>query len=216
MTKIWLETMVLSPEAVRVDVKMADAPADLFGVSFHLVGSGAGWNMESYNLGDVFDGNMPLFLVSSKENEIVAGIVLKRGDVADIRDGTLMSFLVYPQQEGRLEFAFSNQVLSVFRNGRVDLNNVEWTGGAVDVFAAANALKETRSDTVVSGAADFGYTAEVPRSITLSAADAVDVRASTFSEHGRITDIYEFLGLAMLVLVVCGAIYLLYFCRKRE
>jgi len=210
MTKILLEPVVLSADVVRVDVKALDVPANFFGISFHLGIGGLGWKLQSYELGDVFKGENPFFLAFAKEHEIIAGMVLKRGDIVDVHDGVLMSFLVRPTSGGRMDFSFSNEVLSVFRHGRVDLSNVEWVSGSVNVAWNKSAASDVGTPL---GLVSVDL---VPESVISAGSLAADVKVSTFMPGSRISDLYEFLGLILFVFIVFSGIYLLYISRKRR
>lgn len=126
-----LEAALSAP--LQVSVQLTEAPENLFGVSFHLRGDGVPWRLENYQLGTVFDQAEPLMLVSEKNGALVAGLSLTRGNDAEIHDGKLITFYVQPLEDGELTFNFDYPVLSVYENGRKDVQDVQWLGGAISV-----------------------------------------------------------------------------------
>jgi len=109
-----------------------------------------------------------------------------------------------------MDFSFSNEVLSVFRNGRVDLSNVEWVSGSVNVAWNKSAASDVGTPL---GLVSVDL---VPESVISAGSLAAGVKVSTFMPGSRISDLYEFLGLILFVFIVFSGIYLLYISRKRR
>lgn len=201
MTKVWIEPVPLSDGLVRLDVRIADAPADLFGVSFHVAGRGAPWKLESYQLGTVFDQAIPMMLVDKKGDAIVTGISLRRDQKAHIQDGNLISFFVQPLEEGETTFGFDYPVLSVFHNGRKDVQDVEWLGAGV--FGVAEQGQED-----AAGATQTSV-------LSVENARIEDLYGVSEVSEQRIGDVYVVLVLSLLALLAALAFYYLYWKRRR-
>jgi len=207
MTTISAEPALLLEDLVRIDVTIEGAPADLFGVSFHLMTDGADFELKSYHVGTVFDKAEPIHLVHEKNGSFVTGLTLKRGDQADILDGNLITFYVRPLEEGELSFHFDYPVLSVFEGGRKDVEAVEWLDGAVYVefeedFSQEEIQKEEvkEAQTSVLGL-DFARNEQPSDTMT--------------PIENHIGQIYSVLFVALLVLVAFSVFYFLYFRRRR-
>lgn len=166
--QIQLETMAVNG-LLRVDVKIANAPADFFGAAFDLVIDGGDWTLKKYEAGEFFGSlmNPPLMLAAEREDgghRIVAGVSLKRGTKIEAQDGTLVRFFlevpgitqnsVSAVQSGagiaaaaNLKISFANNVLSTLKNGeRVDIKGVEWKGITLKESAAEGITSADNSE----------------------------------------------------------------------
>lgn len=141
--KFYLDSYPADNGIVKIDVVGQNLPAHLFGVSFHLRIEGSDWGLTNYDPGSVFMGADPVVMVQEKHNqsnEVVAGITMKRGENYKVNDGVLMSFYIEPQDSGSIIMDFKNASAVAFENGRLDLNNVEWSGE--EIFVNVNGYNE--------------------------------------------------------------------------
>lgn len=113
---------------VALNVHISDVPENLFGAAFHVVTSGVEWELLSYQQGSVFDTPDPFLLVTEKEGALITGISLRRAESATIHDGKLITFFIQPSEEGDIFFDFDYPVLSMYNNGRKDVEDVQWLG----------------------------------------------------------------------------------------
>lgn len=142
-------------DGVRLDLQIQNAPADFFGLAFHLKISGAPWDLQKYQLGEVFRGiPQPFVLVNMKNGlvgasndsslpvasqqvsslstppqnaEIVFGLSLQRGQNLSVQEGNVVSFyLKTAALPTDLKFQFTDQVLSLLQEQRKDFNRVSW------------------------------------------------------------------------------------------
>lgn len=137
---------------IKVDVKAKNVPKDLFGVSFYLRIDGDGWNLNKFEVGDVFSGVDPMVLVSSNDKDvIVSGISLKFMDEAFVNDGVLLSFYIdskFSGVDGDLLFKLYNGVASSLdsRDGvsgfvRKDFDSTIFDSSVLGVFDHKSNLK---------------------------------------------------------------------------
>jgi len=127
MTLVSVDSSLTSNNLVRVDVNVIDVPVNMFGVSFHLNVDGD-WSLKNYEVGESFEGVDPLFMVGKKDNSLITGISLKRGDSFVVQDGTLVTYYLQVPDSVELSFGFKNTVLSVFDGMRKDISGVKWIG----------------------------------------------------------------------------------------
>lgn len=146
-TLVTIETSRIDLNMVKVDVKVKDAPVDLFGAAFDLVVRGPDWKLMKYEAGDVFKsaGFEPLMLAvtkTGKDNRVVAGLSMRigekintaNGDLINSVNGGLISFYLKIEGGGTLDLSFENNILSALRNEkRVDLNEAQWEKTTVDL-----------------------------------------------------------------------------------
>lgn len=147
-------------DILRLDVIANGIPADLFGASFHLEGTGSAWSLDRYEIGDIFGGGDPLVVVkyqNTDSSKIVTGISLKRGSEFAVKQGKLMSFYIKADSENPPSFHFSHGVLSSFDGVRHDLTQVNWQGttppaytSAIEKSTSSSSQKKSVSTTIES------------------------------------------------------------------
>ena len=142
LIQVSVEPLWLDINTLRLDVKIKNAPKDLFGAAFDLKIDGIGWKLQGYEAGEVFksSGFEPLMLAVEKDvsHRLVSGLSLKSTDTINVYDGTMMSFCLKIEQlglvreTGSLKVSFEDNVLSSLSGGkRLDLEKVEWLGTSI-------------------------------------------------------------------------------------
>lgn len=147
MTNVWIDSQPIDNGLMAVSVNIAEAPENLFGAAFHVVTSGAEWELSSYQMGTVFEGSEPFLLVTEKDDVLITGISLQRAQSAQIQDGELITFFVQPLEEGEISFDFDYPVLSTYQNGRKDVEGVEWVGVGVVEHVLEDSSQRERDET---------------------------------------------------------------------
>ena len=156
------EVVSLESGAYRVDVKVENAPVNLFGGGFDLKIKAAGsdvkgFSLDSYSLGSVFavdkhDGVASFSHLDSENNSVVFGISMLRSNHYSVNDGVLASFVVRPvAKEGEMiSISFERGFLSGFDGAsRFDFNDVVWSGNAF-VFSSSGAVGKTGNNQAVT------------------------------------------------------------------
>ena len=109
-----------------VEVNIKDLGYPFFGTSFHLQFDPEKYEYDHFTLGSYFSSSdNPLVQVAQKDNAIIVGISLKRGNLITKKDGTLLKLFFKNKQEPDSQsitnFAFSNTVFSTFNNERKNI-----------------------------------------------------------------------------------------------
>lgn len=229
MTNIYPTFTVIDEVAqdglLKISIEAQDVPTNLLGVSFHLAVSADSveWTLDHSEVGDVF-AVPPMFLARESvvggdgEKSIVVGMSLRRGETLEARDGVLGVFYLRPADgewkyaEGSVDIDFTNMVASVYDNGRIDIENVAWIGSGELSSSVANSVSSLESGSAVAlDDADVvlgNDTANVDiqkESMTTGSSSMVDSRATTLSRDNSLLDVYVFLVLsALLLLIVIG------------
>lgn len=109
-----------------VEVHAKNLAHPFFGTSFHLTFDQDQYKYDHFSLGSYFRNSDPLVQVAQNENEIIAGISLKRGSLIKKQEGTLLKlyFTKKPQTADTSQFKFTSPIYSTYENGRKDVNNV--------------------------------------------------------------------------------------------
>lgn len=211
-TKVYLSSNEIETGLYKVDVNIQNIPEDLFGISFHLVTTGVGWSLERYEQGTVFDTENPLVFVKEKDSELVVGMSLRRGEYVDVQDGTVLSFYMNVSNPGEINMMFDHSVLSVFDNGRRDVEGVNWEGKLMNMdFGSTSDNSEKGEEKEVDFShdqsdfeADVFTTMENPN----YKSDIINSNAdSSFHNY------YLFMAISLLVF---AAIFLLYFLLEKK
>lgn len=133
MTKIYLRKTIVDGQA-KIDLIGENLPGNFLGIAADLKVLTAGgegmrnFSLEKVELGSAF--NQPeqfqpilLYKADGEEAKIVMGISLKANNLIEVKDGVLASFYL---KEVEASLDFDRPVLSVFEEGRKDLNDVLW------------------------------------------------------------------------------------------
>ena len=115
-----------NPNFHKVLIQAKDLRYPFFGLAFHLKYDPNTYEFDHYSLGDFFTSqDDPITLVNNKENTIITGISLKRGQSIKSTEGTLLNlyFKHKNPQENLNSFAFENTVYSTFDKERKDIGN---------------------------------------------------------------------------------------------
>jgi hypothetical protein len=141
---IHLETALISPGTLRVDVTVVNVPANLFGAAFHLRIRGGEWSLENFQKGGVFgDGNFaPLVMAEEKMSgagikEIVYGMTMKRTEAATAKDDILVSFNLKVEQGAKLNIGLSDVRLVTLGESLTEIPDVKWEEIPVDTDTLA-------------------------------------------------------------------------------
>lgn len=212
LLKIWLDPVTIKPGLTRIDIKTENAPGDLFGVSFHMKSDGADYILKDYEIGNVFGGAEPVLMVTDRYDEkghtVVFGVSLKRTDEAVVKDGVLSSLYIETLGNGELGLDFSNQIASVYKNGRKDLENVQWQGvnlnirdAGAEIIDSKNGLEENVINTEIPVTKDY-------------ASDVFGVSKISAGGDDQIMSIYLFLIAVFITLIILfGSFFMI--LRKR-
>jgi hypothetical protein len=133
MTKIYLRKTIIDGQA-KFDLVGENLPANFLGMAADLKVLTAGgegmrnFSLEKVELGSAFsqpEQLQPILLYKAdgEEAKIVLGISLKANNLSEVKDGVLASFSL---KESAVHLDFDRPVLSVFEEGRKDLNDVLW------------------------------------------------------------------------------------------
>lgn len=216
MTKIWLNANVAENDLVRLDVNIDDVPDNFFGTSFHLKGLGTRLELVDYELGTAFGTEKPFVLVAEKDGALVAGMSFQRENKTVVRDGILITFYVHPFEGEVVELSFDYPILSVFDEGRKDVQT-EWLGTQI-VGKSFVMSEESESESAVSNEVALKEQVLNPELIhanLLSETGDVTVKDQLVAEGHSLITVYSFL-MAMLVfiLAVTGIFYLYWHYKK--
>jgi len=211
---IRIEIKQLESGLLELQIFAWEVPDNLFGMSFHLDIEGAGFSYKGHDPGNVFSGANPMVLVSEKDNEsIVVGVSMRRNDQYTVEDGKLLSVYIKPLENGELSVDFSNKIVSVFDDGRMDIEGVSWNGINFMATGAEN-IEDTGDGEEGSEEVLDQKPEQDNEKILGSIKEAqTDVLWSN-GEHDPIEGIYGVLGFSFLVLVFVFFVFL--FVRRRR
>jgi hypothetical protein len=134
MTKIYLRKTLIEGNS-KIEIIGENLPSNFLGMATDLkvltLGDGAveNFSLEKAELGDAFKAQpeqfQPIFLYKSDQNvgKIVVGLSMKANTLAEVKDGVLASFYL----KGDLNLAFEKPILSIYDQGRQDLQDVNWS-----------------------------------------------------------------------------------------
>lgn len=139
---ITLQSQYLGGGLARLDVLIAHAPKDLFGLAFHLKLEGAEWSLRQSTAGNVllFPKWEPLFMANQSEShpeELVVGLSARQGDHPDVQDGVVASFLLKGNEGSALTALFYDGHIRLQAHGTPEVANAVWQDSPV-VFQAVS------------------------------------------------------------------------------
>jgi hypothetical protein len=208
---IWLNAIPASSGEIQIDVHAQNVPLNLFGASFHLEGKGVGFDLFDYKAGNVFAVD-PLMLVKQKDVNghcIVVGTSLKREDLLQAKDGVLMSLVIRPDEQGKLNFVFDNAVLSKFENGRQDILDVEWRGQEIVINNVIPVPQSSSNEPEPETMVDDDVLVIEDESETQKSMTQQDGQAMLFNARNELLDVYVFLFFAFIILLIGFIVWLL-------
>jgi len=117
-----------------IDINARDLKKPFFGTSFHLNFNKNQYNYDHYSLGTFFtlDDN-PLIQVAQKDNSVLVGISLKRGNIIKKRNGNILKlfFIQKTTTPETSSFSFTRGVFSTYDKGRKDILNFKFNPTAI-------------------------------------------------------------------------------------
>ncbi|MFC1656089.1 hypothetical protein ACFL3C_04415 [Patescibacteria group bacterium] len=112
-----------------VSVNAGGLRRPFFGTAFHLHYDIDALIYDHFTLGDYFtSSDSPLVLVneSLEKGTLMIGISLKRGELLDKPDGTLVNLYFEGRPKNDSTFTFSNTVFSTFDEEREDVSSIDF------------------------------------------------------------------------------------------
>ena len=113
-----------------VSVNAQNLRFPFFGTAFHIHFDSNDYSYDHFTLGDYFTTeDSPLVLINEGQGKIIVGISLKRGEVINKPEGTILKlyFKNHSGNSGNQNFKFSNEVFSTFNGKRVDIENIDFS-----------------------------------------------------------------------------------------
>ncbi len=129
MTRIYFQKYVADDGSMRMDLIAEELPKKFLGLASDIVLGDNVASYQSFEIGQVFQelqgSKQPIYMIDQQSDRLVLGLSLKANDLPKINDGILGSF--YFTQDFEHIPAFEKQVLSIFDQGRTDLQDVSWS-----------------------------------------------------------------------------------------
>ncbi len=138
----------------KVDVLVQNMPKNFLGISFDLLISGKNFQINKYEAGDIFENPKNVLVLAAKKtsndilsDRLVFGLSLNSDGIAahyDLEDGIIATFYLDVPSiiNNQLKLNFANPVLSVYENGRKDLQNVVWKNDTVNFENSTSSSQE--------------------------------------------------------------------------
>lgn len=124
------------PDTARVDVLVRELPDHFLGTAFD-VKVPEGWHFDHHELCGVFSPEeQNIFHMASPRTDdggVIFGLTAAGGGYGDPADGCLVRFYFALDNPSPGEISFDHTALSVYRNGRLDVSDVRWTGASYGV-----------------------------------------------------------------------------------
>lgn len=197
---------VLESGVIKIPVSMNSVPQNFFGIAFHVhINSQASFEYLGSEIGNAVNSADPLILSQYSGDEIIFGFSLKRGDVATIQNGELVTFYLKPLDNGHAEFEFNNGILTTLLpdGQRFDLRDVQWLGASADFYKIEGSTEENNNDT-------FAQTHS--QQMNVSNWNESALKTSSFAQDVDLPGLYFFLGVVFLIMLLTFLSYL--FLRK--
>jgi len=154
---ITAHTEYFEPGTVRVDVVGNHLPEDFLGIAFDLVIRDE-WRFEHSELCGGFEqqDRKIIHLTSSQpgqtleQTRLIFGLTVTEGGYSDPQDGCMARFYFHSDDfqttsHEDVEVLFERTTLSIYKNGRRDLADVQWEGGFLNAPESVDAAPQTPS-----------------------------------------------------------------------
>ncbi len=129
--KVSLVKVIESDGQMRLDLVIENMPKKFLGLATDLVfdNPAALKQFDRFEFGPVFNliegENKPFFLTKAEDDRLVFGMAQKGNQLQKLEDGIVGMF--YFQQPLDFKLGFEHAVLSLFDQGRMDVEEVEWS-----------------------------------------------------------------------------------------
>lgn len=215
-----LQTNFTEPDLLQIDVMASGLPEDFLGTGFDLVVPGK-WGLERSEFCGVFDEQTPdVFKIVTPDEanrRIVTGVAVAGGKYKKLHDGCLIRFF-FQFETGVREHSigFERTVLSVYKNGRRDVSDVEWKNGALDLPERFFISKEVTLGTEKAGAGSQEQTLETQQIVGPTVSEGIMAgRVDLLSSLDQsIVNVYTVILLGFGVLLAVFGLTLAYFRLK--
>ncbi|MBD3327675.1 hypothetical protein GF340_00030 [Candidatus Peregrinibacteria bacterium] len=217
MTNIKTKAIQNEDGLIELSVLGENLPDNLLGVSYYLTFDDPNIKLLNYEKGEIFGNENPFILLKQVSGpdgsvKIVTGISMPVESVSKLGDGEVVTYVLVPGERDQVNVGFEKGVLSVYDDGREDVENVVFNGNVVKVKALdqeqiSDLIEEGLEFNVVDGQAYFlGLESE------LGVHDESE-RVGMTGFDPSLVHLYLFLG--SFVIAVVGGGFLYYFLRKR-
>ena len=223
---ITLDMNQVSANLARLDVLIKNAPEKFLGIAFDLNVTGGVWRLQKYKPGSIFKKTSDILILASKRDQphtrLVFGLSYKRDAVkttknSNLDDGVLTSFYLETSQKGTLQFAFSENVISVYERGRKDVINVVWEDKTFELKKILNKAEKTPIKLL-----DEEFNSDFSSNLLPSSTKSQQVgtpqtanmlQTDIFAFNEDISQIYLALGIGLTLIIIISAI--IFFLRYR-